>query len=182
VAGAIHGDVAARGPAWLPVPSDVNALLPGLWSRHVHKDGSGRLVVAGVAVDDLAATVGTPALVFDEEDLRARARGFRDAFAGWDVFYAGKSFLSTAVVAWIAEEGLHLDVCTGGELAVALRAGIDPGRIALHGNNKSDAELDLALAHGVGRIVIDSVPEIARLAGLARARGVVAPVLVRVTP
>ena len=182
VAGAIHGDVAARGPAWLPVPADVNALLPGLWSRNVDKDGAGRLVVAGVAVDDLAAAVGTPALVFDEDDLRSRARQFRTAFAGWDVYYAGKSFLSTAVAGWIAEEGLLLDVCTGGELTVALRAGIDPGRIALHGNNKSDAELQLALEHGVGRIVLDAVPEIARLVELARARGVVAPVLVRVTP
>jgi len=182
VAGAIHGDVAARGPAWLDLPADVNDLLPALWSSNVAKDDDGVLTVAGLGVDAIAARVGTPALVFDEDDFRARARAFREAFAGWDVYYAGKSFLSTGVVGWIAEEGLRLDVCTGGELAVALRAGFDPALLGLHGNNKSDAELEAAVQHGVGRIIVDSRPEIERLAAIAARHGVVVPVLVRVTP
>lgn len=182
VAGAIHQDVGHRGPGWLQVPEDVNALLPQLWSHGVTKDDDGVLTVAGLSVTEVAERAGTPALVFDEDDFRARARAFADAFAGWDVYYAGKSFLSTGVARWVAEEGLHLDTCTGGELAVALRAGVDPSRIGLHGNNKSDAELELALRSGVGRIVIDSVPEIARVAAIAAELDVVAPVMVRVTP
>lgn len=182
VAGAIHQDVGHRGPVWLQVPDDVNALLPQLWSQGVSKDQAGVLQVAGLSVTDIADRVGTAALVFDEADFRARARAFADAFAGWDVYYAGKSFLSTGVARWIAEEGLHLDTCTGGELMVALRAGIDPARIGLHGNNKSDAEIKLALSEGVGRIVIDSIPEIDRVSAIATELGVNAPVLVRVTP
>ena len=84
---------------------------------------------------------GTPAYVLDEQDFRARARAFREAFAAYDVFYAGKAFLCTAVARWVAEEGLSLDVCTGGELAVAERAGFDMARVGYHGNNKSLAEL-----------------------------------------
>jgi diaminopimelate decarboxylase len=97
------------------------------------------------------------------------------------VYYAGKAFLCSTVVRWIAEEGLNLDVCSGGELAVALRAGIDPARIGFHGNNKSESELARALDAGVGRIVLDSFHEIDRLAKLAAERGVTAPVMVRVT-
>ncbi len=182
VAGAIHQDVGHRGPAWLQVPEDVNALLPQLWSEGVTKTDDGVLAVAGVTVAEIADRVGTAALVFDEADFRARARAFADAFAGWDVYYAGKSFLSTGVARWIAEEGLHLDTCTGGELTVALRAGVDPARIGLHGNNKSDAEIELALTSGIGRIVIDSMPEIDRVSQIATELGVTAPVLVRVTP
>ena len=86
--------------------------------------------------------------MLDEADLRSRCRDFRAAFAGDDVYYAGKAFLCRAVVRMIAEEGLHLDVCTGGELAVALAAGMPPERIGFHGNNKSVAELSRALDAG----------------------------------
>ena len=90
VAGSIHADVAARAPGWLAVPGDVNALLPRLWSAGVSKDDDGVLTVAGVSVTEIADQVGTPAYVVDEADLRARARAFADAFAGWDVYYAGE--------------------------------------------------------------------------------------------
>jgi diaminopimelate decarboxylase len=97
------------------------------------------------------------------------------------VYYAGKAFLCTEVARWVAADGLSLDVCTGGELAVALRAGVPGKRIGLHGNNKSDGELRRALAAGVGRIVVDSLEEVDRVADLAAAAGVRAPVLLRVT-
>ncbi|MGH8776940.1 MAG: diaminopimelate decarboxylase [Jiangellaceae bacterium] len=172
-------------PPWLREPADVNLLVPQLWARHVARAPGGVVSVAGVDVVELAATFGTPAYVIDEADFRARAREFREAFAAAfgaaDVYYAGKAFLSLATVRWLDEEGLHLDVCTGGELTVALRAGFPAGRIALHGNNKSETELAQALDAGVGRIVVDSTVEIDRLARLAAERGVSAPVMVRVT-
>ena len=95
----------------------------------------------------------------------ARARAFRDAFAAYDVFYAGKAFLCTTTARWVAEEGLCLDVCSAGELAVAERAGFDPARIGFHGNNKTVAELRRAVEIGVGRIIVDSFAEIERLVG-----------------
>ena len=191
-AGALHapgyGGVATV-PGWLRPPDNVNELLAPLWATSVRRaapgDG-GALSVGGVDVRELAAAHGTPAYLLDEADFRARAAGFRDAFAaafpqGADVFYAGKAFLCTEVARWIAADGLGLDVCTGGELAVALRAGVPPGRVALHGNNKSDDELRRALGAGVGRVVVDSLDEVERLAALAGAVGVRAPVLLRVT-
>ena len=181
VAGSIHADAASRAPGWLGVPNDVNELLPRLWSGGVTKDGSGVLTVAGVDVCQIAEQVGTPAYVVDEADLRARARAFAAAFAGWDVYYAAKSFLCTAVARWVAKEGLGVDVCTGGELAVALRAGVDPSRIGLHGNNKSIDELSQALELGVGRVIVDSFDEIRRLGELAAASGQRPRVMVRVT-
>ena len=111
---------------------------------------------------------------------RSRRRS-RELGGGADVYYAGKAFLCTEVARWIAADGLRLDTCSGGELAVALRGGVPPERIALHGNNKSDAEIDRALRAGIGRIVIDSLSEIDRLAGAAGRLGVRAPVLIRVT-
>jgi diaminopimelate decarboxylase len=168
-------------PAWLRTPDDVNALVPVLWPRTVARGDDGVLRVGGLRVDDLAAQFGTPAYVLDEDDLRSRARDFATAFSGWDVFYAGKSFLCRAVVRWIAEEGLNLDVCTGGELAVALSAGMDPARIGLHGNNKSEEELATALRVGVGRIIVDSEEEIARLSSLSDQLDVRPKLMVRVT-
>ncbi len=181
VAGSIHADVTSRAPGWLGVPSDVNALLPKLWSAGVSKTTDGVLTVAGRDVIGLAEEIGTPAYVVDEADLRARARAFAEAFAGWDVYYAGKSFLCTAVARWVTEEGLGIDVCTGGELAVAQRAGVDLSRVGLHGNNKSVDELVQALTAGVGRIIVDSFDEITRLAGLATELGLRPRVMVRVT-
>lgn len=192
-AGALHapgyGGVATV-PAWLRPPTDVNELLPQLWSSTVRRDdATGRLQVGGVDVADLAERFGTPAYVLDEADFRARAVAFRAAFhdsfvdlcGGADVYYAGKAFLCTAVARWVAEDGLCLDVCSGGELAVALRAGVDPARIGFHGNNKSDAEIDRAVAAGVGRIVVDSLEEVGRVADAGARHGVRVPVMVRVT-
>ncbi|MFC3688123.1 diaminopimelate decarboxylase [Aquipuribacter hungaricus] len=178
----------APAPAWLRTPDDVNALLPGLWARTVRRGDDGVLTVGGVSVLDLAAEHGTAAYVLDEADLRERARAhvtafdeaFRDLCGGADVYYAGKAFLSVAVARWVHEEGLRLDTTTGGEMAVGLRAGLSAADMTLHGNNKSDAEIDRALSHGIGRIVLDSADEPARVAALARARGVRAPVMVRV--
>ena len=168
---------------WLRIPEDVDALVPALWPSGVSKV-DGVLTVAGLTAAELAAEYGTPTYVVDELDFRERARAFRDAFGGVgaDVFYAGKAFLCVAVARWIAEEGLNLDVCTGGELAVALRAEFPPARIAMHGNNKSVAELRRAIEAGVGRIIVDSTDEIDRLAKLTAELGTTASVLIRVTP
>ncbi|MGK5519239.1 diaminopimelate decarboxylase [Micromonospora sp. URMC 107] len=180
-AGALHGDIGSRGPAWLRPPVDVNALVPQLWPRNVTRDGDGVLAVPGLGVRDVADEFGTPVYVLDEDDLRSRCRDFRTGFDGVDVYYAGKAFLCRAVVRMISEEGLHLDVCTGGELATALSAGMPPERIGFHGNNKSVAELTRALNAGVGRIILDSFDEIDRLTALARERGVRPRVMIRVT-
>ncbi|GAA2507832.1 diaminopimelate decarboxylase [Winogradskya humida] len=180
-AGALHGDIGNRGPAWLRSPEDVNALVPQLWPRTVVRTDEGVLEVGGVSVTDLAAEHGTPAYFLDEDDLRARCRDFKEAFADADVYYAGKSFLCKAVVRIVDEEGLFLDVCSGGELAVALAAGFPAERLGFHGNNKSVSELRRALDAGVGRIILDSFHEIDRLTELAREAGKRPAVLIRVT-
>ncbi len=187
-AGVLHAEALAPGPAWLRPPEDVNALLPKLWPATAHRGEPGVLQVGGVSVTDLAATHGTPVYVIDEQDFRARARAFRDAFerafadlcGGADVYYAGKAFICVEVARWIAAEGLRLDTCSGGEMLVGLRAGVDPARMGLHGNNKTDAELARALDAGLGRIVVDSAEEVSRIAEAAAARHVRAPVMVRV--
>lgn len=181
-AGWAHASGALRGPSWLREPSDPNELVEQLWSRTAAKSKSdGVLSVGGVALTDLVAEHGSPAYVLDEADFRARAGAFRDAFAGFDVYYAGKAFLCTAVARWVAEEGLHLDVCTGGEMAVAERAGFPMERVGFHGNNKSVAELERAVRLGVGRVIIDSFEEVERLAEVSRAHGTRTAVMIRVT-
>jgi diaminopimelate decarboxylase len=180
-AGALHAEALGNGPAWLRTPEDVNALVPALWARTVTRRGDGVLSVGGVGVDALAAEHGTPAYVFDEEDFRERCRDFLHAFGDADIFYAGKSFISTAIVRILAEEGMHLDVCTAGELRVALAGGMPPERIGLHGNNKSVAELTRAVESAVGRIVVDSFDEIDRLTAIARETGARPRVMIRVT-
>jgi diaminopimelate decarboxylase len=172
--------VSVNAPAWLREPTDVNALTPQLWSSTARKVDE-VLEVGGVLVTDLVAEHGSPAYVLDEADFRARARAFRDAFRDYDVYYAGKAFLCTTVARWVAEEGLCLDVCTGGELAVAERAGFPAERLGFHGNNKSVAELTRAVELGVGRIIVDSFHEIHRLADVTRELGRTARVLIRVT-
>jgi diaminopimelate decarboxylase len=167
-----HADGALRanrpgGPHWLREPSDPDALVTSLWSQTATKD-DGVLSVGGVPLTELVREHGSPAYVLDEADFRSRARAFRDAFAGYDVFYAGKAFLCTTVVRWLAEEGLSLDVCSGGELAVAERAGFPMDRVGFHGNNKTVAELERAVELGVGRVIVDSFHEIERLAELTR--------------
>lgn len=175
-----HADGAHKGPHWLREPADPNALVRQLWSQTAQKT-AGDLVIGGVPIPDLVANVNTPAYVLDEADFRARARAFREAFAPAQVFYAGKAFLCTAVVRWIDEEGLCLDVCSDGELSVALRAGFDPSRIGYHGNNKSAPDLRRAVDAGVGRIIVDSFEEIDRLDVITRDLGRTANVMVRVT-
>ena len=181
-AGALHGEVIGQhGPEWLRPPEDINALLEQLWPATSRRDPDGVLTVGGVDVRTLAAEYGTPAYIFDEDDFRGRCRAYRTAFQNADVYYAGKAFLCKAVIRILAEEGLNLDVCTGGELAVALAAGFPPERLGLHGNNKSVSELARALQVGVGRIIVDSFDEIDRLAALALEFGVRPRVMVRVT-
>ncbi len=191
-AGALHAEGYGGPPQWLPYPRDVNELLPQLWPASIGRDDQGRLTVAGADVVSIAREFGTPAYVMDEADFRARARAFVTEFAapfdelgcGLDVYYAGKAFLSTQIARWVADEGLGLDVCSGGELAVAARAGFPAAGIGMHGNNKSVAELEAALTYqgvGVGRVVLDSYDEIERVAAIAARLGVVAPVMVRIT-
>ena len=161
-------------------------LVRSVWPQTAVRGPDGALQLGGVDVRALAAEHGTPVLVLDEDDLRARCRAWRTAFDGWpsggDVAYAGKAFLSKAVVRIVAEEGLGLDVCTGGELAVALAAGFPPDRLWFHGNNKSVAELTRAVAAGLRTVVLDSFEELVRLAAIAERAGVRQRVYVRVTP
>jgi diaminopimelate decarboxylase len=161
-------------------PSDPNALDPAIWPVTAERAG-GALRIGGCPVGDLVAEHGTPALFLDEDDLRGRARAYRTSFSDIDVYYAGKAFLCTSVARWIEEEGLGLDVCSGGELAIALAAGFPVERIAVHGNNKSRAELQRSVDVRVGHVIVDSFDEIDRLAEIASRAGIVQPVLVRVT-
>jgi len=155
-----------------------------VWPRGAERGGAGELMLGGVDVRDLAQEFGTPLFVLDEADVRSRARAFRDAYAeagaSW-VFYAAKAFLSVAVARWVHEEGLGIDVASGGELAVAMRAGVPGEALLMHGNNKSMQEMVTAVEYGVGRIVIDSFEEIARVAEAAAQAGVVQQVMVRAT-
>ncbi|MBN3931555.1 diaminopimelate decarboxylase [Streptomyces verrucosisporus] len=180
-AGPRHADVLPEGH-YTPPPADLNALDPRVWSRTVARDERGVTTVGGLDVVALAEEFGTPAYVLDEDDFRARCRAWREAFGDEaDVFYAGKAFLCRAVVRWLTEEGLNLDVCSGGELATALAGGMPAERIALHGNNKSTAEIERAVEAGVGRIVLDSFQEIARVAHIAERLGRRQRVQIRVT-
>lgn len=144
-------------------------------------DRRGRLSVGGVDLVALAEEHGTPLFVYDEEHLRRRCREAVAAF-GEGVAYASKAFLCRAMAALAHEEGMCLDVSTGGELHVALAAGVPAERLVLHGNNKSEEELAKSLEVGVGRIVVDSFDEIERLEDLVRTTGRQPRVLVRVTP
>lgn len=188
IAGPLH---ATPAPVWLPHPEDVNALLPSLWSDNVTKTEAGVLTIAGRSVTDLAAEYGTPTMIMDVADFKSRAKAYLDAYSeafaqeqglsGVEVFYAGKAFLCTAVARWVHESGLGLDTCSLGEMMVAHAAGVPGSRVGLHGNNKSAAELEYALDYGVGRIFVDSLDEISLLESIAGAKGVLAPVMLRVT-
>ena len=175
-------------PPWLREPADPNALADGLWSAEVERSSSGTIGVAGTDVQSLAARFGTPLFVVDEADFRARAAGVYGAFtrefgrvgSAATVYYAGKAFLCTEVARWATGAGLNIDVCSGGELAVALAAGVDAARIGFHGNNKSLAEIDRAVTAGIGVIVLDSVVEIGRVADAAARAGRVQRVRLRV--
>jgi diaminopimelate decarboxylase len=163
-------------------PADALTLAPNVWPQHTVRGDDGVVSIAGVPVTDIAAEFGTPVFVIDEDDFRSRCRTIATAFGGGDnVHYAAKAFLCTEVAHWVNEEGLSLDVASGGELAVALHADFPPERITLHGNNKSVDELTAAIKAGIGYVVLDSMTEIERLDEIAGAAGVVQDVLVRVT-
>ena len=181
IAGSIHADVAKTGPQWLTLPEDLNQLRAELWPTGTDRDEMGRIVIGGVPLTRVASEQGTPAYVIDEQDFRARSRAFRDNFAGWRVYYAGKALLTRAVARWVAEEGLHLDVTTMGEMRIALSGGMPAERLGFHGNNKSAEEIRFALEQGVGRIIVDSFHEIDRIETACRELGSTARALVRVT-
>ena len=168
-----------------PRPQSADELLrlaSNVWPRNTVRDESGVTSIAGIALTDLAREYGTPLFVIDEDDFRSRCKEIAAAFGGGqNVSYAAKAFLCSEIARWIDEEGLSLDVCTGGELAVALHAGFPPERITLHGNNKSVEELTAAVKAGVGHVVLDSMIEIERLDAIAGDAGVVQDVFVRLT-
>lgn len=141
----------------------------------------GRLLIGGCALTDVADRFGTPALVIDEGALRGQARAFRHAFSSRHpdsrVLFATKAFPSAAVLSILASEGLGFDVASGNELAIALTAGVDPSHAVLHGNAKTDGEIEFALRKGIGHIVIDNLDDIRRIAQSAKR---VQPVLLRV--
>ena len=157
-----------------------------MWSSHV-KTGS-ELSISSIPATALAKEFGTPAFIMDEADFRDRAVAWNTALnnafgsnAG-TVYYAAKAFICVEVARWIKDIGIGIDVCTGGELAVALKGGIDPAKIEVHGNNKSVAEIEKAVAARVGAIVIDSLYELERVSAAATKHGVVQKVLLRLTP
>ena len=158
-----------------------------MWSRNISFT-DGELHLSGISASNLAKEFGTPAFFIDEADFRERAIGWnnalRDEFGSHagTVYYAAKAFISVAVAQWIKDCGIGIDVCTGGELAVALAGGIDPAKIEVHGNNKSLSEIDRAVSVGVKTIVMDSLHEIDRVADIARKYKKVQGVMLRLTP
>ncbi|MER7937684.1 MULTISPECIES: diaminopimelate decarboxylase [unclassified Streptomyces] len=163
-------------PVLTTTPADLS-----VWPASTTEHRPGDLAVGGVPLAEVADRFGTPVYVLDEDEVRERCRTYRDAFPDAEVLYAAKAFLCRAMVHWTAEEGLGLDVCSAGELELAVTTGFPPERIVLHGNAKSPRDLETALRLGVGRIVIDSPSEIARLAA-AVGPGGHQKVMVRVVP
>lgn len=149
---------------------------------------NGELVIGGCKASSLAKEFGTPLFVIDEADFKSRIMGWKSALnsnfgnSAGEVYYASKSFVSVEVAKWIAEAGIGIDVCTGGELAVALAANFPADRIEVHGNNKSEEEIRAAIEVGVAKIVIDSMQEIERVDRIAKAANKVQKVLLRITP
>ena len=158
-----------------------------MWSRAISFE-KGHLAISGLSARELATEFGTPTFFIDEDDFRARAAAWAQSLqtnfgaSAGNVYYAAKAFICTDVARWIKEEGIGIDVCTGGELAVALAGGIDPKKIEVHGNNKSMAEIERAVQVGVKTIVIDSLFEIERVAAAATKHGVRQAVMLRLTP
>ena len=165
-AGPRHGDVIdVHGAPSRPVTSsELFDLDPAVWPSGAARGRDGVMMIAGMAVTDAVRETGTPVVLLDEAHVRTAARGYVAAYAATGaetaVYYAGKAFLATAVARWLVDEGIRIDVCTGGELEIAIRADVPPQEILFHGNNKSETE-------------------IARVAALAEAAGVVAQCLVR---
>ncbi len=166
-------------------PAVMSDLDPAIWPAGARRLPDGEMEIAGSRVTAIAAEALTPVVVLDERQVRRAARDYAAAYAATGaqtrVYYAGKAFLATAVARWLDAEGVGIDVCSAGELETAVRAGVPGGQLLFHGNNKSEAEIARALEVGVGRFVVDSFAEIARIAMLADEAGVVADCLVRVT-
>ncbi|TMK77236.1 MAG: hypothetical protein E6G46_12030 [Actinobacteria bacterium] len=160
------------------MPHTLKDVLPS--SARLRSDG--HLEIGGADTVDLAREFGTPLFVMCEQTFRERARRYREAYPDADVYYAGKAFLCVAMAKMVAEEGLGLDVASGGELFTALKASFPPERIIFHGNNKSDAEIEMGLKAGVGRIVADSMEDLERADAIAGALGGRAQMMLRVTP
>ena len=165
---------------------DQNALADGVWPAGAERvDGAVR--IGGADLREVAQAHGTPFLLVDEAVARGRARRIREAFEaafdqqGVDVYYAGKALLTADVARWMRAEGLRIDVCTGGELAIALRAGVEPEAIGFHGNNKGLAEIEAGVAAGVGTFVLDSAIEAERVAAAAERAGRVQRVRLRIS-
>ncbi|MER5531219.1 diaminopimelate decarboxylase [Streptomyces sp. NPDC002677] len=163
-------------PVVTTTPADLS-----VWPASTTEPRPGDLAVGGVPLAEVADRFGTPVYVLDEDEVRERCRTYRDAFPDAEVLYAAKAFLCRAMVHWTEEEGLGLDVCSAGELELAVTTGFPPERIVLHGNAKSPRDLETALRLGVGRIVIDSPSEIARFAAAVGPDGH-QKVMVRVVP
>ncbi len=159
----------------------------GMWSKNISFT-NGNLHLSGIPVSQLAKDFGTPAFFLDEDDFRTRALGWKSALTEefgphtGNVFYAAKAFISVEVAKWIQEIGIGIDVCSGGELSVALAGGIDPEKIEVHGNNKSLDEIDRAVHVGVKAIVVDSLQEIDRVAAMARKYKKTQQIFLRLTP
>jgi diaminopimelate decarboxylase len=158
-------------------------LLDGLvWPATARATQDGDILIGGVRLSDAAERYGTPVHVMDETDVRLRCRDFHRAFPDAEIAYAGKAFLCRAMARWIAEEGLSLDVCSAGELAVARSVDFPADRILMHGNGKTPEDLKAAHQYGIGRLVVDCTVEIARLAALNSVDRRSQRLLVRVTP
>ena len=157
-----------------------------LWPETTARDPDGRLTIGGLALPDLADRFGTPLYVYCEATLRQRARRFREAFTAAypdsEVVYASKALMSPAIVRIVTDEGLGVDVVSGGELHAALAAGVPAARMTFHGNNKGEQELREALAAGVGHIAVDNLWELDLLTALTRETGTIVPVLLRLNP
>ena len=160
--------------------------LTDIWPIGTTRNEQGELLIGGVPVSTIAQGYGTPTYIYDANTIRTTARRFREAFASvypkYRVVYAGKAFLTTALVGMLWDEGLGLDVVSGGELYLGLAAGMPPHEISLHGNNKSRQELTEAIAAGIGKIVIDNEHEIELLADITKGRDTPVTVLLRLNP
>jgi diaminopimelate decarboxylase len=163
-----------------------DSLNPNLWPTDACRTSTGEIAIGGHALAGLVARYGSPLYVFSEAELRDNCRqvltAFRERWPRTRVVYAGKAGLNGTLIRLLMEEGLGLDVVSGGELAIALAAGVDPAEISFHGNNKGPEELREAVEAGVGKIVLDNLDEIERLAGIAAELGRRQPVLLRLNP
>jgi diaminopimelate decarboxylase len=182
------GDSPASAGAIAPGRNDAGDRVTGspVYPRGSRINERGHLEVGGCDVVELLSELGSPAYVYAEDDIRARAVEYTDAFAArtddYEILFASKALPCTAAYALFAELGLSVDVASGGELAMALAAGFDPAAIYMHGNNKTEAELREAIAAGVGHLIVDSFDEIDRLEALLAGSGARQDVMIRVTP